>query len=149
MAISSSGAEEAPAAVEHTRSWQATYSAAAEVQVWRLLVLVAFTAAIWISFHFLTDHVFITPRNLSNLTVQGCYKIANASRSHSTTVTLCVALVVLAAVSWLLAVLRRRQGDRDEPTSRLALRPVTLIALVVTAVIFGVFFWTYASFNGL
>src|SRR3954467_7308042 len=71
MAITSSGAQEPPAAVEQTGRRKTTgYSIAAEAQTWRLLVLVAFTAGIWIFFHFKTDHIFISPRNLSNLTVQ-------------------------------------------------------------------------------
>ena len=60
-----------PAAVEQTERRKTTgYSIAAEAQTWRLLVLVAFTAGIWVFFHFKTDHIFISPRNLSNLTVQ-------------------------------------------------------------------------------
>src|SRR5262245_28484826 len=71
MAVSSSGVEETPAAAEQTgRRQTAGYSAAAEAQMWRLLVLVLFTAGVWIFFHFKTDRIFITPRNLSNLTVQ-------------------------------------------------------------------------------
>ena len=63
--------QEPPAAVEQTERRKTTgYSIAAEAQTWRLLVLVAFTAGIWIFFHFKTDHIFISPRNLSNLTVQ-------------------------------------------------------------------------------
>ena len=45
------------------------YSAAAEASAWRIIVLIAVTIIIWIGFHFWTG-VFITPRNLSNLSVQ-------------------------------------------------------------------------------
>jgi D-xylose transport system permease protein len=37
---------------------------------WRVLVLLGFTAVVWIVFNALTDGVFLTARNLSNLTVQ-------------------------------------------------------------------------------
>lgn len=46
------------------------YSVAAEARIWRILVLLAVTAAIWVVFHQLTDGVYISPRNLSNLSVQ-------------------------------------------------------------------------------
>lgn len=45
------------------------YSRAAEANVWRLLTLVFVTVLVWIGFHFWTG-VFISPRNLSNLSVQ-------------------------------------------------------------------------------
>ena len=45
------------------------YSAAAEASAWRIIVLIAATVIIWIGFHIWTG-VFITPRNLSNLSVQ-------------------------------------------------------------------------------
>jgi D-xylose transport system permease protein len=253
MAITSSGAQEPPAAVEQTERRKTTgYSVAAEAQTWRLLVLVAFTAGIWIFFHLKTDHIFISPRNLSNLTVQtsitalvalgttwvlivrqidlACgsllslagvvavklqvaagwsvpqaiavtlalgmaiglvhalvivrlgvpsfimtlaglmylsglafivsdgfvlsgtgqsfYKIANNSLSHSVTVSLGVALALFVAVCALLVVVRRRQ-EGASADARPNLRPVTVIAALTVALIFGVFFWSYASFNGL
>ena len=253
MAITSSGAQEPPAAVEQTERRKTTgYSIAAEAQTWRLLVLVAFTAGIWIFFHFKTDHIFISPRNLSNLTVQtsitalvalgttwvlivrqidlACgsllslagvvavklqvaagwsvwqaiavtlalgmaiglvhalvivrlgvpsfimtlaglmylsglafivsdgfvlsgtgqsfYKIANNSLSHSVTVSLGVALAVFVAVGALLVVVRRRQ-EGASAAGRPTLRPVTVVAALTVALIFGVFFWSYSSFNGL
>lgn len=46
------------------------YSVAAEARIWRILVLLAVTAAIWVVFHQLTDGVYISARNLSNLSVQ-------------------------------------------------------------------------------
>jgi len=254
MAISSSGAQEAPAAVEQTRRRQTTgYSAAAEAQTWRLLVLVAFTAGIWVFFHFKTDRIFITPRNLSNLTVQSSitalvalgttwvlivrqidlacgsllslagvvvvklqvdagwsipqaiavtlalgiaiglvhslvivrlgvpsfimtlaglmylsglafiisdgfvlsgtgqsfYKLANNSLSHSVTVSLGIALIVLVAAGWLLVAVRRRQERGASAGGRPAVRLVTVIAAATVGLVFAVFFWSYASFNGL
>ena len=254
MAVSSSGAQEAPAAVEQTERRQtAGYSAAAEAQTWRLLVLVAFTAGIWIFFHFKTDHIFISPRNLSNLTVQtsitalvalgttwvlivrqidlACgsllslagvvavklqvdagwsipeaiagtlalgiaigavhalvivrlgvpsfimtlaglmylsglafivsdgfvlsgtgqsfYKLANNSLSHTATVSLGVALAVVVAIGTLLVAVRRRQERGASAGGRPTVRPVTVFAALTVALIFGVFFWSYASFNGL
>ena len=253
MAITSSGTQEPPAAVEQTERRKTTgYSIAAEAQTWRLLVLVACTAGIWVFFHFKTDHIFISPRNLSNLTVQtsitalvalgttwvlivrqidlACgsmlslagvvavklqvsagwsvwqaiavtlalgmaiglvhavvivrlgvpsfimtlaglmylsglafivsdgfvlsgtgqsfYKIANNSLSHSATVSLGVALAVLVAAGALLIVVRRRQ-EGASAAGRPTLRPVTVVAALTVALIFGVFFWSYASFNGL
>jgi D-xylose transport system permease protein len=46
------------------------YSITVEVRAWRLLGLLFVTFFIWLGFHFWTDGVFLTPRNLSNLTVQ-------------------------------------------------------------------------------
>jgi D-xylose transport system permease protein len=254
MAISSSDVHETPAAVEQTGRRPTTgYSTAAEAQTWRLLVLVAVTAGIWIFFHFKTDRIFITPRNLSNLTVQSSitalvalgttwvlivrqidlacgsllslagvvvvklqvsagwsipqaiavtlgigmaiglvhsvvivrlgvpsfimtlaglmylsglafiisngfvlsgtgqsfYKIANNSLSHSVTVSLGVVLIVLVACGFLLVAVRRRQEPGASAGNRSGLRPVTIIAAATVALIFGVFFWSYSSFNGL
>jgi D-xylose transport system permease protein len=61
------------------------YSAAVEARTWRLLVLLGCIGVTWVVFHVLTDSVFITPRNLSNLTVQ-------------TSITALVAI----GVTWLL-----------------------------------------------
>jgi D-xylose transport system permease protein len=41
-----------------------------EQRTWRLLVLLAIVAVTWAAFHVLTDQVFFTARNLSNLSVQ-------------------------------------------------------------------------------
>jgi D-xylose transport system permease protein len=46
------------------------FSTVVELRTWRLIALVVVTAALGIVFHFLTDGVFITNRNLSNLAVQ-------------------------------------------------------------------------------
>jgi D-xylose transport system permease protein len=46
------------------------YSTAVEGRTWRLLALLGTIGVTWIVFHVLTDGVFITPRNLSNLSVQ-------------------------------------------------------------------------------
>lgn len=57
------------AALSSSRASQQLYSRAVEANAWRLLTLVAVTLVVWIGFHIWTG-VFITPRNLSNLTVQ-------------------------------------------------------------------------------
>jgi len=46
------------------------YSAAAEARMWRLLALLVVTGLIWVVFNQLTDGVFLTSRNLTNLSVQ-------------------------------------------------------------------------------
>lgn len=47
-----------------------TYSRSAENETWRLLILLAIIGLTWLIFHELTDGIFVTPRNLTNLTVQ-------------------------------------------------------------------------------
>ncbi len=46
------------------------YSLTAEARSWRLLALLGVTAVVWLVSNQLTDGVFITPRNLTNLSVQ-------------------------------------------------------------------------------
>ena len=46
------------------------HSLVAERRTWRLLVLIAIMGVMWIAFNGMTDGVYITPRNLSNLAVQ-------------------------------------------------------------------------------
>jgi len=52
------------------RAPEARHSAAADAITWRLLALLGCTALAWLIFQVLTDGIFFTPRNLSNLTVQ-------------------------------------------------------------------------------
>ena len=47
-----------------------THSRVVDATRWRLLALFGFTAVMWIVFDYLTDGVYLTPRNISNLTVQ-------------------------------------------------------------------------------
>jgi D-xylose transport system permease protein len=47
-----------------------SYSLTSERRTWRLLGLITIMGVMWIVFHQLTDGVYITPRNLTNLTVQ-------------------------------------------------------------------------------
>ena len=46
------------------------YSITVEVRAWRLLGLLFVTFLIWIAFNFWTDGIFLTSRNLSNLSIQ-------------------------------------------------------------------------------
>jgi D-xylose transport system permease protein len=84
------------------------YSLTAERQTWRLLTLVAIMGVMWLVVHQITDGVFITPRNLTNLTVQasitglvaigvGCLLIA---REIDLSVGSLLGAVVVASV-WL------------------------------------------------
>jgi D-xylose transport system permease protein len=82
-------------------------------------------------------------------TGQSFYKIANDSLSHSVTVSLGVVLIVLVACGFLLVAVRRRQEAGAPAGGRPGVRPVTVIAAATVAVIFGVFFWSYSSFDGL
>jgi D-xylose transport system permease protein len=52
------------------RSAGRTYSQASERQTWRLLFLMLTIVVVWLTFNQLTGGVYITPRNLTNLTVQ-------------------------------------------------------------------------------
>lgn len=47
-----------------------SYSREAESVTWRILALVAVIAVVWAVFQVVSDGVFITPRNISNLSVQ-------------------------------------------------------------------------------
>jgi D-xylose transport system permease protein len=47
-----------------------SHSVVAERRTWRLLFLVAIMGVMWIAFNQMTDGIYITPRNLSNLAVQ-------------------------------------------------------------------------------
>jgi D-xylose transport system permease protein len=47
-----------------------SYSLTSERRTWRLLGLIAIMGVMWIVFHQITDGIYITPRNLTNLMVQ-------------------------------------------------------------------------------
>ena len=47
-----------------------SHSVVAERRTWRLLFLLAIMGVMWIAFNQMTDGIYITPRNLSNLAVQ-------------------------------------------------------------------------------
>jgi D-xylose transport system permease protein len=53
-----------------TSAGSRNYSEAAERRTWRLFGLIAIMVAMWLGFNHITGGAFLTPRNLTNLTVQ-------------------------------------------------------------------------------
>ena len=93
------------------------YSREAESTSWRMLVLIAVTALVWVIFHQVSGQVFITPRNLTNLSVQ-----------------VSVTALVAIGVTWLLIA---RQIDLSSG----ALIALIAVLIAQSEVVRGWSFW--------
>jgi D-xylose transport system permease protein len=82
-------------------------------------------------------------------TGQSFYKVANDSLPHSATLVLGITLGAGAATTWLATLVSRRRQQGVISDGRFTMRPVSVFAAITIALVFAVFFWSYASFNGL